>query len=55
SENFCAQAGPAAEAMIESGIGEKLNFDEMMAMMQRAAEAGLVHSTMNMQDPAGFI
>jgi hypothetical protein len=55
SENFCTQAGPAAEHMIASGVGKKLNFDEMMALMKKAAEAGLVHSTLNMQDPAGFI
>ncbi|MBT4087048.1 MAG: hypothetical protein HOE30_01010 [Deltaproteobacteria bacterium] len=55
SENFCAQAGPVAEHMIASGVGKKLNFDEMMALMKKAAEAGLVHSTMNMQNAAGFI
>jgi hypothetical protein len=55
SENFCTQAGPAAEAMIAAGVGRKLNYDEMMALLKRAAEAGLVHSTLNMQDAAGFI
>ncbi|MCP4755539.1 MAG: hypothetical protein GY866_32145 [Proteobacteria bacterium] len=55
NENFCLSAGPGAQASIDAGIGKKLNYDETMALLKRAAEAGLVHSTMNMQAPSSFI
>jgi hypothetical protein len=54
-ENFCVAAGPGAQASIDAGIGKQLNYDEMMALMKKAAEAGLVHSTLNMQNPSSFI
>jgi NAD-dependent dihydropyrimidine dehydrogenase PreA subunit len=54
-ENFCLQAGPGAEAMLAAGVGQKLNFEEMMDHLKRASKAGLVHSTQNMQEPATFI
>ena len=54
-ENFCLSAGPGSQAAIDSGIGKQLNYDEMMALMKKAAEAGLVHSTLNMQNPSSFI
>jgi len=55
NENFCLSAGPGAQAAVENGVGQALNYDEMMALMRRAAEAGLVHSTLNMQAPSSFI
>ena len=55
AENFCMTAGPGAEMMVQAGVGEKLNYDEMMDLLERAAKAGLVHSTQNMQEPATFI
>ena len=54
-ENFCVQAGPSAEAVVKAGFGKQLNYDEMMGVLKKAAEAGLVHSTMNMQNPSSFI
>lgn len=54
-ENFCLSAGPGAQAAVEHGIGKALNYDEMMVLMKKAAEAGLVHSTLNMQAPSSFI
>jgi len=54
-ENFCFQAGPSAEGVIKAGMGKKLSFDEAMGVLRKAAEAGLVHSTLNMQEPATFI
>jgi hypothetical protein len=54
-ENFCLSAGPGAQAVVENGIGKALNYDEMMTLMKKAAEAGLVHSTLNMQAPSSFI
>ena len=55
SENFCVQAGPSAEAIIKAGVGKQLNYDEVMDVLSKAAEAGLVHSTLNMQKPSSFI
>jgi len=54
-ENFCLGAGPGTQAAVDAGIGKKLNYDEMMVLMKKAAEAGLVHSTLNMQAPSSFI
>ncbi len=54
-ENFCFQAGPSAKGAIASGIGKALNYDEAMRVLRKAAETGLVHSTMNMQDTPTFI
>jgi len=54
-EDFCFQAGQSAEGAIKSGIGKKLNYEEAMALLKKAAQAGLVHSTMNMQDTPAFI
>ena len=54
-ENFCVQAGPSAEAVIKAGFGKQLSYDEMMAVLKKAAETGLVHSTLNMQNPSSFI
>ncbi len=54
-EDFCLSAGPGSQAVIDAGIGKQLNYDEMMELMKKAAEAGLVHSTLNMQNPSSFI
>lgn len=54
-ENFCFQAGPSAKGAIKSGIGKELNYEEAMGVLKKAAEAGLVHSTLNMQDTPSFI
>jgi Pyruvate/2-oxoacid:ferredoxin oxidoreductase delta subunit len=54
-ENFCVQAGPTAKRNIEAGIGKRLSYDEVMGVMKKAAQAGLVHSTLNMQDSPSFI
>ena len=54
-EDFCLSAGPGAQAVVDAGYGKRLNYDEMMALMKKAAEAGLVHSTLNMQAPSSFI
>ena len=54
-EDFCFQAGPSAEGAIKSGIGRKLDYTEAMELLKRAAKAGLVHSTLNMQDTPTFI
>ncbi len=54
-ENFCVQAGPSAESVVKAGFGKQLNYDEAMEVLKKAAESGLVHSTMNMQNPSSFI
>ncbi len=53
-ENFCLIAGPGAENAFD-GVGKRLNYNETMALLKKAAEAGLVHSTLNMQAPSSFI
>lgn len=55
NEDFCFQAGPSAEGAIKAGIGKRLNYDEAMELLKKAAQTGLVHSTMNMQDTPAFI
>jgi hypothetical protein len=55
SENFCVQAGPSAEAVVKAGFGKRLTYDGAMDVLRKAAEAGLVHSTLNMQNPSSFI
>jgi len=54
-EDFCLSTGPSAKAVAESGYGKLLNYDETMVLLKKAAKAGLVHSTMNMQAPSSFI
>ena len=54
-ENFCLSAGPGSQAVADSGVGKLLNYDEAMVLLKKAAEAGLVHSTLNMQNPSSFI
>jgi hypothetical protein len=55
AENSCLSANPGSQAAVNAGIGKQLNYDEMMAQMKKAAKAGLVHSTLNMQNPSSFI
>jgi hypothetical protein len=54
-ENFCLAAGSGAQAAADAGVGKRLNYDEAMTLLKKAAETGLVHSTLNMQAPSSFV
>jgi Pyruvate/2-oxoacid:ferredoxin oxidoreductase delta subunit len=54
-ENFCITAGMLARYSIKTGVGREVKLDELMEIMERAEEEGLVHQTINIKKNSGFI
>lgn len=54
-ENFCITAGLLAKYSIKTGVGRKVSLEELMEIMRRAEEEGLVHQTINIKKNSGFI
>ncbi len=54
-KDVCMCFGPFAEFLVKRGFAWKASAAEMMAALDRAEEAGLVHITDNIQDKIGFI
>lgn len=54
-ENFCVTSGFLAQSVIDQGVGRQVTLDELMEVMRKAEEAGLVHETINIQDTSVFI
>lgn len=54
-ENFCITAGLLAKYSIKTGVGRKVDLEELMEVMKRAEEEGLVHQTINIKKNSGFI
>ncbi len=48
--DVCMQFGPAAQYTIERGFGRRVTKAEARETVRRAAEAGLVHASVNMQE-----
>lgn len=53
--DVCIQLNKGAEYAIKRGSGRELTRDETRAIMQEAAEGGLVHSVLNAADVGHFI
>ena len=51
-ENFCVSTGFLANRVIESGVGREVSFEELMQIMKRAEQEGLVHEVINIQKTA---
>lgn len=54
-ENFCITAGLLAKYSIKTGVGREVDLEELMEVMKRAEEEGLVHQTINIKKNSGFI
>ncbi|MBU4317393.1 MAG: 4Fe-4S dicluster domain-containing protein [Proteobacteria bacterium] len=55
TDNYCAVAGKQAGHIIKEGVGREVTRDELMDLMKRAEQDGLVHQTSNIQDKTTFI
>ncbi|MBM4331359.1 MAG: 4Fe-4S dicluster domain-containing protein [Deltaproteobacteria bacterium] len=49
-DDVCMQFGLGASFVIERGMGRKVNKEEARGVLKKAAEAGLVHASMNTQE-----
>jgi ferredoxin len=49
-DDVCMQFGMGAEYVIERGMGRKLSKEEAKEVLRKAAEAGLVHASLNTQE-----
>jgi len=49
-DDVCMQFGLAAQFVIERGLGRKVNKEEARNTLKKAAEAGLVHAGLNIQE-----
>ncbi len=54
-KDVCMCFGPFAKFLVERGFAWKASTAEMMAALDKAEKAGLVHITDNIQDKVGFI
>jgi ferredoxin len=54
-ENFCVTTDFLAKSVLDQGVGRQVTLDELMEIMKKAEEAGLVHETINIQDTSVFI
>jgi len=54
-KDVCMCFGPFAKFLVERGFAWKASAAEMMAALDKAEKAGLVHITDNIQDKVGFI
>jgi len=52
---ICLQIGKAGEYTIDRGSGRKIDKEEAMALLRKAEEAGLIHTTMNRAEDTHFI
>ncbi len=51
----CFGFGPGAQNVIERGMGRKVTKDEAMEILRKSEEAGLIHTTSNVQEPIIFL
>jgi electron transport complex protein RnfB len=49
-DDVCMQFGTGAEFVIERGLGRKVSKEEAKETLKRAAQAGLVHTSLNTQE-----
>jgi len=52
---ICLQIGKAGEYTIDRGSGRKIDKEEALALLRKAEEAGLIHTTMNRAEDTHFI
>ena len=52
---ICLQVGKAADYAIERGTGRGIGVEEALALLRRAEEEGLIHTTMNRSSDSHFI
>lgn len=52
---ICLQIGKAGEYTIDRGSGREINKEEALALLRKAEEAGLIHTTMNRAEDSHFI
>ena len=55
TDDYCTVAGKQAEYIIKEGVGREVSRDELLDLMKRAEQDGLVHQTTNIQDKTTFI
>ncbi|MBK5093246.1 MAG: 4Fe-4S binding protein [Actinobacteria bacterium] len=52
---ICLQIGKAGEYTIDRGSGREIDKEEALALLRKAEEAGLIHTTMNRAEDTHFI
>jgi Pyruvate/2-oxoacid:ferredoxin oxidoreductase delta subunit len=53
--DVCMQFGPGAQYVIERGMGREVTKEEALEVLKRAEEAGLVHTSNNVQEGIDFL
>ncbi len=54
-EGMCLWLGPFADFYVRTGRGKRITKEEAKATLKKAAESGLVHQTMSMQEGSPYI